>query len=189
MGIYASPREGGNSDILLNALLEGARESGGETLSMATRDLGVSPCLECGACDDTGQCVIDDDMDRVYAEFSAADVVVLSTPVFFYSLPSQAKAVVDRSQAMWAERLLKKQGSALKNYDSGEGYLLAVGATKGKNLFEGLELTAKYFYDALDMEYKGGLFYRQVEKQGAITGHPMALKEAFNLGGKIVKGA
>ena len=73
-----------------------------------------------------------------------------------------------------------------KNYDSGKGFLIAVGATKGENLFVGLELVAKYFYDALDMSYEGGIFYRQIEDKGAIGERPEALEEAFELGKNAV---
>ena len=57
-----------------------------------------------------------------------------------------------------------------------------MGATKGDNLFEGAELTAKYFYDALDMSYEGGLFYKKIDDKGAIKDHPDALDKAYELG-------
>lgn len=188
LGIYGSPRKGGNSDQLLNALLESARQSGAETEAVYSRKLKIHGCLECGGCDETGVCVIRDDMDRVYEAIKQADVVVVAAPVFFYAFPSELKALIDRSQALWSGRLLKKQGAALKTFDSGDGYLLAVGASRGDNLFSCCELEARYFFDALDRNYKGGLFYRQVEKKGAIGDHPTALQDARQLGTRIATG-
>jgi len=68
----------------------------------------------------------------------------------------------------------------------GRGYLVAVGATRGKNLFEGAQLTARYFFDALEMSYGGGIFFRRLEKKTAAKENPEALQEAFNLGLKAV---
>lgn len=185
LGIYGSPRKGGNSDILLDKAISGAKEAGAEVKCIYVRDLKIGGCLECGGCDKTGVCIIDDDMRDIYPLLQDADAILLAAPVFFYGLPSQAKALVDRAQAMWSKRMLEKSGNRLKEYDSGMGYMVSIGATKGQNLFEGIELTAKYFYDALDMEYKGGLFFKRIEGEKAILKHEGAIEEAFALGKKI----
>ena len=95
-------------------------------------------------------------MDRVYPLLQEADVIFLASPNFFYNVTAQLKLLIDRSQAMWSKRLLEKTPEQRRFYDSGKGYLICIGATKGKNLFVGVELTAKYFFDALDMTYEGG---------------------------------
>jgi len=186
LGIYGSPREGGNSDLLLDKVLEGAGSAGAEIEKVYVRKLKFSGCQECGGCDQTGECVISDDLDNVYPILWDSDIVVLSSPIFFYGITSKAKALIDRSQALWSRRALEKTPEQRKQYDHGRGYLVAVGATRGKNLFEGVQLTAKYFFDALDKSYEDGLFYRAVEGKGAVAEHPTALKEAFDFGVKIV---
>jgi len=187
LGIYGSPRKGGNSDQLLDEALRGAREAGAEVLSVRCADLRMSGCLECGGCDNTGQCVVQDDMQTVYPQLEEADAIILASPMFFYNVSSQAKALIDRSQAMWNRRMLRKTKEQRRIYDSGNGYLLAVGATKGKNLFDGAELVAKYFFDALDMSYEGGVFIRSVEGKGDIAKQSDALQQAFELGRRVVK--
>ena len=183
VGIYGSPRKGGNSDILLDQALEAARQAGASTEAIYARKLKISGCLECGGCDETGECVVQDDMQRVYPLLEQADAVIIAAPIFFYNVPAQAKALIDRSQARWAKRLLtKKTKEERQRFDSGRGYLIAVGATKGQNLFQGVELTAKYFYDALDMTYEGGIFHRGVEAKGSVNDHPEMLAEARELG-------
>jgi multimeric flavodoxin WrbA len=186
LGIYASPRQGGNSDLLLDKALEGAAATGAEIQRVYIRDLDISGCQECGGCDQTGSCVIPDEMDKVYPLLWESKIIFLSSPIFFYGFPGRAKSLIDRSQALWSKRMLEKSPEDRKRYDHGKGYLIAVGATKGKNLFEGVELTAKYFFDALDKSYEGGLFFRAVEKKGNIMDHPTALQEAYALGQKVV---
>ncbi|MGC1403793.1 MAG: flavodoxin family protein [Thermodesulfobacteriota bacterium] len=188
LGIYGSPRPGGNSDLLLDKVLEGAGASGAEIQRIYVREMKISGCQECGGCDKTGECVIPDEMQQVYPKLLDSEILFLSSPIFFYGLPSQAKALVDRSQAMWSKRALEKSPEQRKRYDHGRGYLIAVGATKGKNLFDGVQLTAKYFFDALDKSYEGGLFFRAIEGKGSIREHPAALEEGYALGVKAVKG-
>lgn len=188
LGIYGSPRKGGNSDTLLDKALEGAASAGAEIKTVRAASLKMSGCLECGGCDHTGVCVVKDEMQDVYPLFDWAEAIILSGPVFFYSLPAQVKAVIDRSQAHWARRLLNKPRSLWSNYGSGIGYLLGVGATKGKNLFEGTELVSKYFFDALDMDYGGGLLFWKMEGKDDIAGSPEALKKAFEAGQRAARG-
>jgi len=188
LGIYGSPRPGGNSDLLLDEALRGAEDAGAEVERVYVRDLEIAGCEECRGCDKTGVCVQEDEMREIYPKLYAAAAIIVSTPIFFYSMPAQPKALVDRTQAMWAKRRLDKPKDRWKNHESGKGYLIAVGATKGKNLFEGVELSAMYFYDAMDMSYEGGVFFRRVEDRGDIKDRPGALHEAYELGVKAAKG-
>ena len=189
LGIYGSPRKGGNSDQLLDQALKGAESAGAETSAVYARRLKMSGCLECGGCDETGACVVKDDMQSVYPLVEEAGIVFLASPIFFYGLTAQVKALVDRSQALWSKRRLTKSPEDLGSFDSGRGYLIAVGATRGKNLFEGVQLEAKYFFDALDMSYEGGIFFRRLEKKNAVQENPETLQEAFNLGLRAVRSA
>jgi len=182
LGIYGSPRKGGNTDQLLDKVLEGARSAGAEVKSLYTRDLSMGGCIECGGCDKTGECVVQDDMQKVYPLLDWADVIFLASPIFFYGVTAQAKALIDRAQAHWARRLLEKTPEERQRRNRGRGYLITVGATRGKNLFEGAILTAKYFYDALDMSYEGGIFFRSLEKKNAVQENPETLQEAFTIG-------
>jgi multimeric flavodoxin WrbA len=187
LGIYGSPRKGGNSDALLDQALEGVRSTGVETAFLYARDLKLGGCLECGGCDETGQCVVPDEMQKVYPLLQEVDLIILSSPIFFYGFPAQVKALIDRCQALWNLRMLTKKKEERRFYHRGKGYLIAVGASQGKNLFEGAQLTARYFFDALDMEYKGGLFFRGLEEKGAALNRVEALQQAFEFGKRAVE--
>jgi len=186
LGIYGSPRKGGNTDQLLDKALEGARAAGAEVNTVYVRDLQMCGCIECGGCDKTGKCVVEDDMQRVYPLLEEADVIFLASPIFFYSVTAQVKALIDRVQAMWAKQQLEQTPDEMNRYKRGRGYLITVGATRGKNLFEGAQMVARYFFDALNMSYEGGIFFRSLEKKTAVKENPETLQEAFNLGLKAV---
>lgn len=186
LGIYGSPRKNGNSDILLDKALEGARRAGATTQAVYCRKLRISGCIECGGCEATGQCVIDDGMQDVYPLLRQAEAIILAEPIFFYGAPAQTKALIDRAQAEWSRRLLSKTTKeARKTFDGGRGYLIAVGATQGKNMFVCVELEAKYFYDALDMSYEGGMLIRGVEAKGGILDQPQIVQQAYDLGREV----
>jgi multimeric flavodoxin WrbA len=186
LGIYGSPRKGGNSDLLMDEAVQAASEVGAKAVKVYCRKLKMGGCLNCGGCDKTGNCVLKDDMQSVYPLLDDADAIILSVPMFFYAAPAQAKALVDRCQARWSRRMLTKTKEQRKHYDRGKGYLIGVGATKGDNLFQGAELMAKYFYDALDMSYEGGLLLRGLEGKDAGNERPETLEQARALGLRIV---
>lgn len=181
LGIYGSPRKGGNSDIILDRALEGAAAAGAEVVRIYVREMKFSGCIECGGCDDTGRCIIMDDMQRVYDILLEAPVIFLASPVFFYGLTAQAKAFIDRCQALWNRRRIATTPEERRRHAGGTGYLLMAGAASGLYLFNGAEFTAKYFFDAMDKSYGGGLFFK-AEHKGDIDGNAAAMKRAYKCG-------
>jgi hypothetical protein len=104
LGIFGSPRRGGNTDLLLEEALKGATEEGARVESIHLSDLRITPCRECLACFNDGACVIDDDMQGIYPRLLEANIVILASPIFFYGITGWAKAMVDRCQALWARK-------------------------------------------------------------------------------------
>lgn len=181
VGIYGSPRKGGNSDLILDSALKGAQQQGTDIKRIYVRDLHMSGCVECGGCEKTGKCVIQDDMQDIYPLLDDADTIILSSPIFFYGLSSQLKALIDRAQAIWSRKRLQESGTG-RQETRGRGYLIAVGATRGEKLFQGAQMVARYFFDALSMSYGGDLFFQGLEDKGAARQHPNALSKAYDLG-------
>jgi multimeric flavodoxin WrbA len=184
LGIMGSPRIKGNTDLLLEEALKGAKSQGAEVEKIVVDKLKIAPCREYLGCFKDGNCVIRDDMDEIYPKLLGADVVIIASPMFFYGVSSQAKALIDRCQALWARKHILKQSLP----DGGrKGAFIAVGATKGKRLFEGAILTVKYFFEAIGVEYADELLIRGVDARGEIKEHPIALSDAFELGKRVVQ--
>jgi multimeric flavodoxin WrbA len=99
--LSASPRKGGNSDILCEEFIRGAEEAGHGAEKISIRDKKINGCLGCLACQKNGgTCVQKDDMKEIYDKMAVSDVVVLASPVYFYSFNAQMKAVLDRTIAL-----------------------------------------------------------------------------------------
>jgi len=184
LGIMGSPRRRSNTEILLDRTLEGSRQMGAEVEKLAVSELKVRPCLEIYACLKDGRCAIKDDMQRVYEKLLEADHIAFASPIFFYGLTSQAKAIVDRCQALWVRRYVLDISG-----DDGRmrrGVFISVGATQGERLFDGAVLTVKYFFDAIGVKYCGDLLVRGVDGEAHIREHATALDDALRLGRELV---
>jgi len=189
LGLFGSPRRGGNTEILLEEALKGAEGEGTEIERLYLTDLKITPCTECHGCDSTGDCVILDEMQKIYPKLLEADVIILASPIFFYGVTAWAKSLIDRSQALWAKKYLVKDPSMGKRGKRRKGFFISVGATKGQKIFEGAILTVKYFFDALNAEYAGELVYRGVDGKGEILKLPEALEQAREAGRRLVLSA
>lgn len=101
--LSGSPRKGGNSDTLCDEFLRGAEEAGHRVEKIRIAEKKVAYCQACYGCKDSGICVIKDDMAEIMQKIIDADVLVLATPVYFYSVSAQLKAVIDRTVARWED--------------------------------------------------------------------------------------
>lgn len=182
LGIMGSPRIKGNTDLLLDEALKGAQGQGAEIEKIVVDKLKIAPCKEYYGCLRDGDCVIRDDMDGIYPKLLEADRIIVASPIFFYGVTAQVKALIDRCQAIWARKYVLKQ--KLSNKER-KGAFIAVGATKGKQLFDGSILVIKYFFKAIDVSYVDELLVRGVDKRGEIKDQPVALFEAFELGKRL----
>lgn len=185
LGLMGSPRKNGNTDFLLSLFMKEIEKAGVRTHIVEVGKKNIMPCMEYSVCEKKGTCPIDDDMDEVYSLLREADIIVLATPIFFYSAPAQVKALIDRSQTLWARRhrlKLSDPGHKIK-----KGILLALGATKGNNLFEGVKLTAKYFFDAISTSFEGSLTYRKIENKGDMEKHPTVVQDVKEAAENILR--
>jgi multimeric flavodoxin WrbA len=96
LGILGSPRVGGNSDILLEQALTGARDAGGEVEKIILSQKKISGCLDCGKCNEMGVCAIQDDMLEIHKKILEAGALIHSVPVYFWASTAQMKAYLDR---------------------------------------------------------------------------------------------
>ncbi len=172
LGLMGSPRRNGNSAFLITTFLEELEKKGAVTRLIHVPEKQIKPCQGCVFCEKNGYCrQEDDDMSReIYPLLRRAEIVVAASPMYFYNVTSQLKALIDRSQALWSRRYRLKLADPLANTRA--GVMLSVGATKGKNLFEGTRLTARYFFDALSANFTCEMGYRRVESPGDLKKFP-----------------
>ncbi|MDR3154874.1 MAG: flavodoxin family protein [Deltaproteobacteria bacterium] len=177
LGLHMSPRTEGTSALLLEKFAQGAERAGASVEVISVSRLDIKGCQECGHCSEAGICAIDfDDMSVIYSAWESATRIVISTPVFFYDMPSQGKAVLDRSQAFWSRRYVLGQNK--DGVPGAKGFLLAVGATKGKDLFVPVTLAVKYLFDAIAFPKTFPvLSFRQVETPDKFTAEQLAEAE------------
>lgn len=175
LGLQGSPRKKGNTAFLLSAFMKEAEALGAETLTVEADKKNIIPCKEYIVCEKKGFCPIKDDMNDIYCLMRKAEIVVMASPVFFYNVTAQLKSMIDRTQTLWARKYKLGLTDPLRN--TRKGFMLSVGATKGRNLFEGMHLTAKYFFDAVGASYDGSLTYWKIEHVGDMEKHPTVLEE------------
>jgi multimeric flavodoxin WrbA len=116
-------------------------------------------CQHCDACLADGNCVIQDDMQGIYPEFEQADVIVIASPVQFMDMTAPVKAMIDRFQAKWAKKYVLKQ-PPLGADKPRKGFLISLGGTRYKNLFDAISLVVKTFFIIIDVKYAGDILLR-----------------------------
>ncbi len=184
LAIYGSPRRGGNTDVLLDEFVRGAKSAGAAVMRKYLRDMDFIPCIECGVCYSTGVCIYDDDYQELYGLLDEVDAMIISSPIFFYGVTAIVKAFIDRSQQFWVRKYKLKTVAAKKSGEMKKGYFLSAGATKGAKLFEGSLLTMKYFFDAIDFRFEDSFAFKGLERKGDAVTHEDILGECFLAGAK-----
>ena len=180
-----SPRIEGNVDILLRETLKGIREAGHEVLLFKLNFMNIKPCQDCGGCDKSGRCIINDDMEEIYDALREADRIILASPIFFFALSAQAKAMIDRCQAFWCEKYLLRK--PIPDGPHGRrGLLLLVGGMKKEIGIRCSEETAKAFFRTVSVPEHDTLSFLGIDAKGAILGHPTALQEAYEAGRRLI---
>lgn len=189
IAFLGSPRKDGNTELLLKEAIKGIEESGLSAHTFNLNDMNISPCQNCGGCDDTGICIFEDDMVQIYDAIRTADRIILASPIFFSALSAQVKVMLDRCQCIWCEKYLLKKPIPAGPYGR-KGLLLLVGGQKKEIGLQGIqcaETSAKAFFRTISVPEHKTLGYTGADAKGAILKHPTALKEVYEAGKELVK--
>ena len=172
--LSGSPRRGGNSDILCDEFARGAAERGSHVEKIRVSDKKIGYCRACYYCrDNGGACVLKDDMAEVLQKMIDADVIVLASPVYFYSIDAQLKAVIDRTLARWTE---------VKNK---EFYYIITCADRAKQSVMTTLDCLRAYADCVDGAIERGVIYGTgVYQKGEIETSP-AMKQAYEMGRSV----
>lgn len=172
--ISASPRKGGNSDTLCDAFAKGAEEAGNTAEKIRLSELHLEYCSACYACKKLGHCVKKDDMEYILDKMRAADVIVLATPVYFYTMNAQLKTMIDRTLG----------GAQKPGLENKEFYLTAT-AADGREAMERTIDGIRGYLECLPGARERGVIYGAGAWQiGDILALP-AVQEAYDMGRNV----
>ena len=184
IAFLGSPRENGNTELLLREAIRGVEESGPSVQVFNLNKMNIMPCQNCGGCDETGVCIYEDDMTRIYEAIRNADRIILASPIFFFALSAQTKIMIDRCQAFWCEKYLLRKPIPEGQYGR-KGLLLLVGGMKKEIGVQCAEATAKAFFRTISVPEHKTLAHMGIDEKGAILKHPSSLQEAYKAGQQL----
>lgn len=169
--LSGSPRRGGNSDLLCDQFLKGTADAGHEVEKIFLAEKKIGYCRACYYCKNhSGKCVIADDMGEILDKLQAADVIVMASPVYFYSISAQMKAVIDRSVARWTDIINK------------EFYYIMTAAEDSGEVMDCTLACFRGFAACLTGAVEKGVIEgKGVYEAGRIRNHP-AMAEAYEMG-------
>jgi len=180
MVFKGSPREQGNSSALAEKTAEGARAAGAEVEIFSLHVMDIHPCDACDTCQETGVCVLKDDMQLLFPKLQEADAIVIASPIYWFTMSAQTKLFIDRWYA-----LESSQGNALKGKQF--GILLTYGDTDPYS--SGAINAMRTFQDM--MRYIGaeitGMVYGTAMDIGDVQKQPELMARAYQLGEKLAK--
>lgn len=169
--LAASPRRGGNSDLLCDEFAKGARDAGHAVEKIFLRDKKIGYCTGCNYCEKSkGICAIKDDMAGILEKIVQADVLVLGTPVYFYCMNAQLKTVIDRTVASYTE------------IEDKDAYLIASVAEDDAKAVEGTVTSFRGFLDCLSNVREAGMVLAHgVHVKGEVAG-TLYMQQAYDMG-------
>ena len=171
--LIGSPRKGGNTELLADAFIEGARAAGAVVTKYPLRGKKIAPCVNCDYCQTHDQCAIADDMAEVYDLLARTDAVVFASPIYFYTLSAQLKALIDRLY-----------NPIRATFPIRATALLSVCADDTPRAFDPLRATFAAMEEYLNWQRVGEVMVDRVEKVGDILGND-GLTKARALGEKL----
>jgi multimeric flavodoxin WrbA len=169
--LSGSARKNGNSSILCDQFISGAEEAGHESEKVYVSDKVINYCIGCSVCKGNGgKCVRQDDMSEIIEKMKLADVIVLATPVYFYSMDAQMKVLIDRTYAGYRE---------MKNKDF---YIIVTGAANEKHYFKTAVDGLKGFIRCVPGAKGKGIIYGIDSGEVGDVKNTKAMNEAYEMG-------
>ncbi len=172
--LVGSPRHNGNTELLADAFIKGAVEEDNEVTKYVLQGKKILPCIDCQACFKTGKCILEDDMNEVYDLLRTTNILVLASPVYFYGISAQLKALLDRLH-----------NPVRDTFPINSSVLLSVCADTAEAFIPSIAMY-KAIGEYLGWEDKGVVTVSEVENKGDIAGRA-ELNLAYELGKQVGK--
>lgn len=151
-----------NTWNMVKSFEAGALEAGHEVEFFHVKDLKISPCTGCEYCFKTGECIIHDDMYRIYPALEKTDILVLATPIYFFTFSSDLKKVLDRFQPFWSSKYVMKDTSKRKKLKV--FFLSNHGGPYQNDAYFATHLPLKTICSSLKADYHANYFVSATDK-------------------------
>ena len=187
LAIMGGPRKGQSTEKLLDKFLEGIEDSTTkvEIKKVYVKDLDINHCIGCGYCEKTGKCFMTDDMDVLYKDFDETDAVVIASPIFFNSVTSYTKTMIDRCQIFWSSKYVLKK-SSIDRSKKRFGYFLSVAGAAEKHAdFNSAKAVIEYLFRAINTDYRGDIFAANTDVSKTWEREDL-MKEAYESGKRFL---
>ncbi len=185
IAFLGSPRKDGNTELLLREEIRWVENSGSDVKVFDLNSMNIRPCQDCGGCNETGECIKNDEKDHIHDAIKHPDRVIIASPILLFSISAQTKAMIDRCQSFWCEKYVLKRPIPEGKFGR-KGLLLLVGGMKKNIGVECSEACTAAFFRTISISEHRTLSFLGIDEKGEIRQHPTALQEAFEAGKKLV---
>ncbi len=186
--INGSPRKHGNTETVLDAFIEGAKEAGADVEKIRLAEIDYKNCKGCNACHKTGVCVIKDDLTPVFDQLLAADILVLASPIYSMSVTGEMKSFIDRGQYLWSQKFVTKTLFFSEEHLAKHiGVYLGTSGQDIPHIFDSAFPVVRAFFNDSGFSYTENVLFPGMDKHGGVKGWPESVVEAKKRGGEIVK--
>ncbi|MDD1678544.1 MAG: flavodoxin family protein [Methanomicrobiales archaeon] len=183
IGILGSPLPKGNTAVLLEKALEGARAAGAEVERIDVPSLNFVPCREIFYCTEHETCRIQDDMTEMYQKFRNLDGLIIATPVMTMGIPGKLKSFMDRFQVYYMAKYLRKKPLVPEEKRKSRRCLfISISGMKDPSVFVGAKMTAQAFCRIIDCSYGDEILVPDMDTIQDIRKKPDVLQEAYEKG-------
>ncbi len=190
IGVLGSPLTEGNTATLLDRALQGAHDAGCDVEKIIIANLDFQACNEMMFCKEHETCIMDDDMQQQYQKFREMDGIILATPVMTMGVPGKLKSFMDRFQVFFMAKYVRKKPFITKEMVSGRnGLFICISGMKIPEVFVGVKLSVKAFFDIIDCTYRDELLINDMDTIQDIRTRTDLLDAAYKKGfalGKII---
>ncbi len=187
LAIMGSPRKGKNNDMLLDTILNSIKqqEASVEITKLYVSDLAIAPCLACDACTRRAGCVQKDGMAELYQHFDSADIILMTSPMYFNSISGQLKAIIDRNQAIWSSKYVLKQSLIDKSKPRVGYFIITAGAEEHPYGLQAVTPILDLFFKSINTVYMDNYFVNGVDERPAFQ-RAEVLQDMEGLGREIL---
>lgn len=189
LAFATSPRRHGNSETLLDWVLDAMKEEGAAVEKIVVPEVDIRPCRGCNACEKLNRCIQRDYMDYLHDRIIAADCIILASPIYCMGIAAQAKGLIDRTQVFRSRKyVLHLPIVPPERKGKRAGIFLSTAGQNWDHVFDAAIPSVKCFFNVVDIRNRDirYLMVNDVDEKGAIDRHASAKSDAEALAREVV---